>query len=129
VRARWTVGGVILGARALRLLRELLASKKRRGLGRVPDMLKDGSYNPEAVHKAFEAGLKEMTGRKTLRDAWASLVSPEDVVGIRSTASGLLKSRLRWRRSTKRSPDSRARVKDNNIIVWDRTDREVAGRA
>src|SRR5512136_1934517 len=47
------------------------------------DMLADLRYNPEAVHKAFDAGLRELTGEKTLKNAWASLVRPDDVVGIK----------------------------------------------
>jgi hypothetical protein len=91
------------------------------------EMLKDASYNPEAVHRAFAAGLTEMTGQKTLQNAWSSLVSPEDVVGIKINCIGAPKisSSLASINETIAGLKS-AGVKDNNIIVWDRTDREVA---
>ena len=91
------------------------------------DMLKDGQYNPEAVRRAFAAGLKAMTGQAASGDAWASLFSPDDVVGIKINGIGAPKisSSLVSIRETIEGLKS-AGVKDNNIIVWDRTDREVA---
>lgn len=91
------------------------------------DMLKEGAYNPETVHRAFAAGLTEMTGQGTLRDAWSSLVSPDDVVGIKINCIGAPKisSSLASINETIAGLKS-AGVKDNAIIVWDRTDREVA---
>ncbi len=91
------------------------------------EMLKDGAYNPEAVHRAFAAGLSEMTGQKTLQNAWSSLVSPEDIVGIKINCIGAPKisSSLASINETIAGLKS-AGVKENNIVVWDRTDREVA---
>jgi hypothetical protein len=91
------------------------------------DMLVEGSYNPEAVHRAFAAGLTELTGRRTLSDAWASLVSPADVVGIKINCIGAprVSSSLASIRETIAGLVS-AGVKENNIIVWDRSDRELA---
>ncbi|MDP2915717.1 MAG: DUF362 domain-containing protein [Candidatus Aminicenantes bacterium] len=90
------------------------------------DILKDGAYNPEAVHRAFAAGLTEMTGQTTFQNAWSSLVSPEDVVGIKINCIGAPKisSSLASINETIAGLKSTG-VKDNNIIVWDRTDREV----
>jgi hypothetical protein len=91
------------------------------------DILKDGAYDPEAVHRSFAAGLTELTGRPTLRDAWSSLVGPDDVVGIKINGIGAPKisSSLASIRETIAGLRS-AGVRDNAIIVWDRTDREVA---
>jgi len=91
------------------------------------DLLKEGAYDPEAVHRSFAAGLAELTGRPTLKEAWSSLVSPDDVVGIKINAIGAPKisSSLASIRETIAGLKS-AGVKENNIIVWDRTDREVA---
>jgi len=90
------------------------------------DMLKEGAYNPEAVHRAFAAGLKEMTSQKTLENAWSSLFSADDVVGIKINCIGAPKisSSLASINETIVGLKS-AGVKENNIIVWDRTDREV----
>ena len=91
------------------------------------DMLKDGGYNPEAIRRAFAAGLKELTGQASPADAWSQLFSPSDVVGIKINGIGAPKisSSLVSIRETLEGLKL-AGVKDNNIIVWDRTDREVA---
>jgi hypothetical protein len=103
------------------------AARSRVVSAAAADMLKDGNYNPEAVRRAFAAGLKEMTGKASSGDAWSSLFSPSDVVGIKINGIGAPKisSSLVSIRETIEGLKS-AGVKDNNIIVWDRTDREVA---
>ena len=92
----------------------------------APDMLADGQYNPEAVARAFTAGLRELTGEKKAADAWASLFSPGDVVGIKingvgaprvSTSPASVEAAISGLRS--------AGVRENDIIVWDRSDREL----
>ncbi|MDH4195926.1 MAG: DUF362 domain-containing protein [Candidatus Aminicenantes bacterium] len=110
-----------------------------RGLGAVPpaksrvvsvaaaDMLAEGKYNPEAVGRAYAAGLKELTGEKTAASAWSSLFSPDDVVGVKINCIGAPKvsTSLESVRAVVDGLKS-AGVKENNIIVWDRTDRELA---
>jgi hypothetical protein len=92
----------------------------------APDMLSANRYNPDAVGRAFAAGLKGLTGERKAADAWASLFSPHDVVGIKincigapkiSTSLASVNAAIAGLKS--------AGVRDNNIIVWDRTDREV----
>jgi len=91
------------------------------------DMLKEGKYNPEAVRRAFRTGLKEMTGQGTLENAWSSLFSPNDVVGIKINCIGAPKvsSSLESVNETIAGLKS-AGVKENNIIIWDRMDRDIA---
>ncbi len=91
------------------------------------DMLIDGSYNPEAIHRAYAAGLKELTGEKTLESSWSSIFSPHDVVGIKINCIGAPKisSSLQSINETIAGLKS-AGVRENNIIVWDRMDRELA---
>jgi len=91
------------------------------------DMLVEGKYNPEAVGRAYEAGLKELTGEKKAAGAWSSLFSPDDVVGIKINCIGAPKvsTSLESVRAVIAGLKS-AGVRENNIIVWDRTDREVA---
>ena len=48
------------------------------------DMLVDELYNADAVHRAFDAGLCELTGQGSSTNAWSSLFSADDVVGINS---------------------------------------------
>jgi hypothetical protein len=89
------------------------------------EMLIDGRYNPAAVGRSFEEGLKELTGERTAAAAWSSLFGPDDVVGIKVNCIGAP------RIST--SPESiaaavaglrSAGVRENNIVIWDRLDRE-----
>ena len=89
------------------------------------DMLADLDYNPAAVHRAFESGLKELTGEKSLAAAWESLVSPDDVVGIKINCIGAprISSSLASINETIAGLKS-AGVKENNIVVWDRMDRD-----
>src|SRR5512135_443978 len=104
----------------------LPAAAKSRVVGvAVSDMLADLDYNPAAVHRAFEAGLRELTGERSLAKAWASLVSPRDVVGIKINCLGAPR--------ISSSPASIAEtiaglrgagVPENSIIVWDRMDRD-----
>ncbi len=91
----------------------------------VDDMLIDLDYNPSAVHRAFEAGLKELTGERTLAAAWSSLVSPDDVVGIKINGIGAprISSSLASIGETIAGLKS-AGVRENAIIVWDRMDRD-----
>jgi len=89
------------------------------------DMLIDGKYNPEAVSRAFAAGMKELTGQKTAENAWSSLFSPDDVVGIKINCIGAprISSSLESINAAVAGLKS-AGVKENNIIIWDRNDRE-----
>jgi hypothetical protein len=89
------------------------------------DMLLELKYNPDAVHRSFAAGLRELTGERTLENAWSSLVSPDDVVGIKINGIGAprISSSLESIKETIAGL-KRAGVKENNIIVWDRMDRD-----
>jgi hypothetical protein len=89
------------------------------------DMLIELNYNPDAVRRAFAAGLRELTGERTLENAWSSLVSPDDVVGIKINGIGAprISSSLESIKETIAGL-KRAGVKENNIIVWDRMDRD-----
>jgi len=89
------------------------------------DMLAGLDYNPAAVHRAFAAGLEELTGERTLANAWSSLVSPDDVVGIKINCLGAprISSSLASIAETIAGLKS-AGVRENAIIVWDRMDRD-----
>jgi len=91
----------------------------------APDILAEGAYNPPAVNRVFAAGMKELTGEKAPAAAWSSLFSPDDVVGIKINCLGAPKvsSSIASIEAVVAGLKS-AGVKENNIIVWDRLDRE-----
>jgi hypothetical protein len=125
--ARLAGGALIAGTVGTRIGIAAQGAKSRVVSAAAEDMLAEGSYNPAAVHRAFAAGLTELTGQKTLAGAWASLVSPADVVGIKINCIGAprVSSSLASIQETIAGLKG-AGVKDNNIIVWDRSDRELA---
>jgi len=110
-------GGAKAGARA--------ATKSRVVAVGADDMLADLDYNPAAVHRAFESGLKELTGERTLESAWSSFVSPDDVVGIKINCIGAprISSSIASINETVAGLKS-AGVRENNIVIWDRMDRD-----
>lgn len=118
-------GTALLGTHFMCGGKSKIAEKSRVVSAAAEDMLDGQKYNPEAVHRAFSEGLKEMTGESTLENAWSSLVSPDDVVGIKINCIGAPKisSSLESINETIAGLKS-AGVKENNIIIWDRMDRE-----
>ena len=102
------------------------SAAKSRVVGVAVDDLLDGlEYNPAAVHRAFEAGLKELTGERTLARAWSSLVSPADVVGIKINGIGAPRISTSLASINETIAGLRgAGVPENSIIVWDRMDRD-----
>ena len=119
-------GAALLGdSFACRGAAKASSAKSRVVSAAADDMLVDLDYNPAAVHRAFEAGLKELTGERTLAAAWSSLVSPDDVVGIKINCIGAprISSSLASIAETIAGLRS-AGVRENSIIVWDRMDRD-----
>ena len=121
-------GGTILPGRMRPPRRERERAPKSKVVSVASDnMLREGNYSPEAVRQAFREGMKELTGEGTAENAWSSLFTPDDVVGIKINCIGAPK--------ISSSPASinetiaglkSAGVKDNNIIIWDRMDRDFA---
>ena len=119
-------GGIVLLGGSLACRTGAKAPGKSRVVAvAADDMLTDLDYNAAAVHRAFDTGLRELTGEKTLRDAWASLVSPQDVVGIKINCIGAprISSSLASINETVAGLKS-AGVRENAIVVWDRMDRD-----
>ncbi len=120
-----TGGTALLGSHFMCKGSRKLAGKNRVVSFASEDMLNGQKYNPEAVHRAFSEGLKEMTGEKTLENAWSSMFSSDDIVGIKINCIGAPKisTSLESINETIKGLKS-AGVKENNIIIWDRLDRE-----
>jgi hypothetical protein len=90
------------------------------------DMLVEGKYNPVTVRGAFEAGMKELTGQKSGADAWSSIFSPDDVVGIKINCIGAPKISTSLESINAAVEGLKAAgVRENNIVIWDRADREL----
>ena len=120
-------GAVLLGRGGWPWRAAQPASKSRLVSVAAEDILSDGKYVPDVVGRVFAAGMKELTGQKTPSDAWSSFFSPDDVVGIKINCVGAprISSSLASINATIEGLKS-AGVKENNIIVWDRIDREFA---
>lgn len=86
----------------------------------------DASINQEVLNKMLAQGMQAFTGTKSEAAAWKKLFKPSDVVGIKvnclfaknaSTHPELIASIIAGLKL--------AGVKEDNIIVWDRNDREM----
>ncbi len=82
--------------------------------------------DPEIVHRMVDRLVLAATGKENIADAWRSLVSPKDIVGIKISAVGLVHKAL-----VARIVEGlmEAGVPRENILVWDRdaNDLRVAG--
>src|SRR5205807_8406431 len=54
----------------------------------APDAIKDYEANPRIVHAMVNRLLLAVTGQPDVATAWASLVSPNDKIGIKISAAG-----------------------------------------
>ncbi|MEW5814092.1 MAG: DUF362 domain-containing protein [Spirochaetota bacterium] len=87
-----------------------------------------GVIEPEIIRVMVSEGIKTFTGKKSVRDAWLSLI-PElkssDVIGIKLNC---INSRFYSHREVVEALIWGLRetgVAENNIIVWDRSDWEI----
>jgi uncharacterized protein (DUF362 family) len=80
----------------------------------------------DVVHHMLERGMRELTGERSVRDAWAKFVRPTEVVGIKINPSGAP--------ACSSSPEivreivlalQEAGVPLRNIVVWDRYSYEM----
>jgi uncharacterized protein (DUF362 family) len=94
---------------------------------RAPGVLSaDGTVRGPMLERLYEKGLLLLTGAANARDALASIISPNDRVGIKINA-------IAGRRLTTPPEVSlplagllvRAGIKDRAIVIWDRTNREL----
>jgi hypothetical protein len=82
--------------------------------------------DPEVVHRMVDRLVIAATGKENIAEAWRSLVSPKDIVGIKISAVGLVHKAL-----VARIVEGlmEAGVPRDNILVWDRdaNDLRIAG--
>jgi uncharacterized protein (DUF362 family) len=125
--------GLVLGPAVLDL--GVRRSSAQVGMSKVviashPEAVKSMRVDAEIAQRLVDVGIMQLTGQTTAADAWASVLpslSPDDLVTIKvncinsslpthpevvdAIAAGLVA----------------AGVKENNIIIWDRTNRELTG--
>lgn len=84
-------------------------------------IMQSGKLEPDVVRKMVNEGMFALTGKKKTADAWRTLFTPDDVVGIKINPLGGVKL------TTKPEVVNAiiagliaAGVKENNIIIWDR---------
>lgn len=64
------------------------AAEASSGRGRLVEVIDpgwqtEGKPNPEVVARMISAGLRRLTGKRTVKDAWAALFKTTDVVGVK----------------------------------------------
>jgi uncharacterized protein (DUF362 family) len=85
---------------------------------------------PDRIERMVERGVKAVTGRATSKEAWLSLVRPDDVVGIKVYAAPGPNSGTRPAVAAAVAKSLiAAGVPANQVVVWDRsaTDLQNAG--
>lgn len=88
----------------------------------------EGILNKPVLSQMLEQGMMKFTGKKTGSDAWKMLFQPTDVIGIKvnciagrnlSTRPEMVDAIIKGLKS--------AGIKEDNIIIWDRTTHELRG--
>ena len=109
------------------LLAEDSSSKSRVAYLENPNLLNNYDPKPEAVKKAVASLLNTLTGKDKPEDAWQDLgISPDDTVAVKIAALGDARTS-----TSKEVVDAvtesltDAGVKPENIIIWDRLEREM----
>ncbi len=91
-----------------------------------------GKVQGPLLRNMIDKALTTFTGQSTVSDAWRRFITPEDVVGLKINTLGL--QDVRGTDTTEHFPAfieavasglRQAGVKDNRIIVWDRSEEEM----
>lgn len=91
-----------------------------------PAAIANGQPSESAAYEMIETSLLLLTRKNTLKEAWFSFVSPEDVIGLKvnpiggkllSTSHAVTKSVIKQLRE--------AGIPDSNIIIWDRREADL----
>ncbi len=93
----------------------------------------DGRVQGPLLQEILDKAITEFSGRLAVADAWRQFISPEDVVGLKINTLGL--TEVQGTDYTQHfsavigavaSGLRRAGVKDKNMVVWDRSEEEMA---
>ena len=79
--------------------------------------------NPEVVNLMLETGMRKLTGKATVREAWASIVRPTDVVSVKWNQVGAPTNETRPEiRDWVRNWVLRMGVPEADCVVWSKQD-------
>ena len=113
------------GAGALLWGEAAAASSPRLIIARDSAVIANGALNTARVEHLLNASVAKFVGTSSANKAWKELFSPEDVVAIKvNCVAGPAKTRPELVGGIVKSLRS-AGVPDDNIIIYDRTDREL----
>jgi len=93
-----------------------------------PEVFSNNQIDQQAVKAMLEKGLKELTGKNSLAEAWSVFIKPDDVVGIKiNCATGPLCLCASSKELVQEIINGLKLigVKEDNIIVWDRGEYEM----
>ncbi len=91
-----------------------------------PFFQSDQHPDKKVVGKLLDGGIKRLTGIEKPESGWASLFEPSDIVGLKvNTLAGKMLSPQVPVVLAVIDKLKAAGVKDGNIIIWDRTSREL----
>ncbi|MGB9597580.1 MAG: DUF362 domain-containing protein, partial [Candidatus Poribacteria bacterium] len=122
--------GIALGASLISKTARISSAEEKSKIliANHPEATVDMKINSEIVKKIVDKGIMQYTGKDTVESAWASVLpslSPDDVVTLKVNCIN---------RSLSSHPELidaivagliSAGVKENNIIIWDRTNNEL----
>jgi hypothetical protein len=93
-----------------------------------PEVFSNNRIDQQAVKEMLAKGLKQLTGKNSLAEAWSVFIKPDDVVGIKiNCATGPLCLCASSKELVNEIINGLKQVgiKEDNIIVWDRGEYEM----
>jgi uncharacterized protein (DUF362 family) len=120
-----TVGASLIGAN---ILTSSAQNTSRLVIASHSDAVTGVKINPDIAKKIVDAGIMQYTGQKTIADAWRSIfpsLLPNDLVTIKVNCINPSLSSHPQVIDAITSGLIAAGIKDNNIIIWDRTNSEL----
>ncbi len=86
-------------------------------------MINPRTADDDRVREMIEKGIMELTGKKTLKEAWACFVEPDDVVGLKPNGAGQrIMGTHRAILETVADGVRLAGVPDENILLWEQVE-------
>ncbi len=92
----------------------------------------EGKVEADLLQQILDKAITTFSGRSTVADAWRQYFSPDDVVGLKINTLGLTNIKgtdyVRHFAAFNQAVASglrRAGIKDQNIVVWDRSEEEM----